>query len=56
MPLVLLSDDELALIVNALEYFQRDLDDGEELTSGGAPVESNEIDLLLAVLEKAGQQ
>lgn len=47
---VTLTDDDLMLICNALEYFQRDVDDGEDLVSGGEPVESTDIDVLLELL------
>ena len=50
MTLFDLSNDEQCLICNALEYFQRDVDDGEDLTSGGEPVASSEIDALLQKL------
>ncbi len=47
---VTLTTDDLLLIINALEYFQRDVDDGEDLTSGGEEVDSTDIDKLLELL------
>ncbi len=47
---VTLTTDDLLLIINALEYFQRDVDDDEDLTSGGEEVDSTDIDKLLELL------
>ncbi len=49
--MITLTTDEIALIITALEYFQRDIDDGEELTAGGEPVATEEIDALVRRLE-----
>lgn len=46
-----LTDDDITIIITALEYFQRDLEAGDELTAGGLPVSSSEVDAIIAKLE-----
>ena len=46
-----LDPGDIVVIITALEYFKRDIEDGEELLAGGIPVEPYEIDEIIRKLE-----